>query len=227
MPRLIGINGLKTAGKDTAYQEIADAIGCEGGVALRAAFADKLKIMAMLALGYKGEPGELIRKANMLKEDGGSVSSHYITPAPFSGSLIPTGMVITGRQYLQEFGQYARVVFGESFWVDQVLPPPDGIATGIAGHLHDSAYAPLQAIIDPWTGEPRGAFNFLCITDVRYPNEAERVLRLGGETWEIVRPGLESDGHSSENPLPRELVTRVIVNDGTVDDLREKVVAAL
>jgi hypothetical protein len=53
------------------------------------------------------------------------------------------------------------------------------------------------------------------------------VLRLGGETWEIVRPGLESDGHSSENPLPRELVTRVIVNDGTVDDLREKVVAAL
>ena len=117
---------------------------------------------------------------------------------------------ITGRQYLQNLGVGAREVFGTGFWVDQVLPV-------------DKARREL-IWRDPKTHElPKWAV----VTDVRFPNEAARVLDLGGEVWEVVRPGLESDGHASEIPLPRYLVTRTILNDSTVDRLRDKVADAL
>jgi hypothetical protein len=99
-------------------------------------------------------------------------------------------------------------VFGESFWVDQVLPPPDVTGrqpTPRHARSHLRAAAGDHRSVDGL--KPRGNFNTLCVTDVRYPNEAERVLALDGEVWEVVRPGLEPDGHSSEEPLPRELVT--------------------
>lgn len=218
--RLIGISGLKTAGKDTTYQIIAEQ---RHGVK-RAAFADKLKIMAMRALGYDGTPGELISLANRLKEDGGRVDSCYLDNAPFSGSLQPFGVNITGREYLQRFGGHARDLFGENFWVDQVLPTPPPTSPPTDKVMRRAAaYSRMSAIIDPWTLKPRGEFKTLCVTDVRYPNEAERVLALGGEVWEVVRPGLEPDGHASEQPLARELVTRVIDNSGTLGDLRNNV----
>ena len=118
---------------------------------------------------------------------------------------------VTGRQYLQNLGVGAREVFGVDFWVDQVLPV-------------DRARRELIWCASPELLElPKWAV----VTDVRFPNEAARVLDLGGQVWEIVRPGLESDGHASEVPLPREYVTLQIDNVGTIEDLYGKVEIAL
>ncbi len=116
---------------------------------------------------------------------------------------------ITGRQYLQNLGVGAREVFGTNFWVDQVLPV-DPRKRGVI-----------------WSSDVLGPPKWGVVTDVRFPNEAERVLDLGGEVWEVVRPGLESDGHASEIPLPRELVTRTIENNSTIADLELRVSHAL
>lgn len=192
---LIGINGFKTSGKDTAFGFVRDLAERDGESAVRLAFADKLKVLAGLTLsvdalseeglkqsmdGFK-EYGELV-----VKPSEGRCGSHF---------------TITGRQYLQNLGAEARKVFGDSFWVDQVLPRE------VIEELADDLDWP----------------EWVCVTDVRYPNEAQRVLDLGGEVWEVVRPGLESDGHSSETPLPRDLVTLTLLNDGTLDDLKLKV----
>jgi len=107
---------------------------------------------------------------------------------------------ITGRQYLQNLGVGAREVFGVGFWVDQVLPLDN---------------FRLEEI---WTENDRLP-TWGVVTDVRFPNEAQRVLDLGGQVWEVVRPGLESDGHASEIPLPREYITREILNDASIHDL--------
>ena len=62
--------------------------------------------------------------------------------------------------------------------------------------------------------------------DTRYPNEAEAIRKLGGIVIRIVRPsrgGLQGEAsmHESEtHELPADLV---LVNDGTVADLLEKV----
>lgn len=62
------------------------------------------------------------------------------------------------------------------------------------------------------------------ITDVRFENEAEFVLLRGGIVVEILRPeGVMVEQHASEVPLPRHLVTKTILNDGSIEDLKERV----
>jgi hypothetical protein len=56
--------------------------------------------------------------------------------------------------------------------------------------------------------------------DVRMPNEAAMIRELGGELWEIRRPGYnDTSGHRSEAGLPGVTFDRVISNDGTLTDL--------
>lgn len=191
--KLIGINGLKKSGKDTSYGLLRDMFEAEGKRVERRAFADKLKIMAALALGYEREPEELIALMDSYK-DTAVFSITYIDPDTDQETLHD----LTGREYLQHFGNKARTVFGDTFWIDQVLP---------------------QQATFGWEQQRFDGADYGVITDARYPNEAQRILDLGGEIWEIKRPGLESDGHVTEQPLPAELVTRRIVNDGSINDL--------
>lgn len=65
--------------------------------------------------------------------------------------------------------------------------------------------------------------DLLILTDVRFPNEAEAVRAAGGQVWEITRPGTVADSHASEQRLDRDLVDHVIENDGSLDDLRDRV----
>ena len=62
------------------------------------------------------------------------------------------------------------------------------------------------------------------IDDVRFPNEAAMIRELGGELWRIERPGVIYSGdHSSEGGLEGITPDRVIVNDGSIDQLKEKI----
>lgn len=64
--------------------------------------------------------------------------------------------------------------------------------------------------------------------DVRFLNEADLVRSLGGEMWLVRRPGtVRTTGHASEGSLDDFDFDQVIENDGTLDDLRSKVFAAL
>jgi hypothetical protein len=60
--------------------------------------------------------------------------------------------------------------------------------------------------------------------DVRFPNEALAIKEMGGEVWKIVRPGTENnESHSSEGQLDHwDGFSRIIVNDGSIDDLYHK-----
>jgi len=64
--------------------------------------------------------------------------------------------------------------------------------------------------------------------DVRFTNEAALIREMGGEMWMVRRPGVERNtGHASEGGLDGFDFDRVIENDGTLDELRTKVLAAL
>lgn len=100
---------------------------------------------------------------------------------------------VTGRQFIQHLGTEAhRDIFGQDFWIDAVL----------------SGYSDSHAEI-------------LVVTDVRFANEAQAIKNVGGEIWEIVRPGVEiaDSDHCSEAGLAAEYVDRVIVNAGDLFDL--------
>lgn len=69
------------------------------------------------------------------------------------------------------------------------------------------------------------------ITDVRFDNEAEAIIKAGGDVWKVTRPGwrcLDEDAakHPSEAGVNDLLIARTIDNSGTLDDLRAALSAA-
>jgi ABC-type oligopeptide transport system ATPase subunit len=81
--------------------------------------------------------------------------------------------------------------------------------------------------------------NVVVVSDLRFLNEAEDWTTAGGEIWLVERPGLDegitgSAGvakHVSEeeqkNPEMKRFISQVIVNDGTLDELRKKIAQLL
>lgn len=74
----------------------------------------------------------------------------------------------------------------------------------------------------------RQGIALVVVADVRFPNEAAYIRdELGGEIWWVDRPGVEPGGHVSDQSIRPMDCDRVIVNRGTLDDLRMAVAAAL
>lgn len=100
------------------------------------------------------------------------------------------------RRLLQRMGtEVGREFFGENCWVDLAFR-----------RIPDGAH--------------------VVFADCRFPNEAAAIKAAGGEVWRIDRPGfVPVNAHPSETALDGFDFDRVIVNDGTVEDLRAAVVA--
>lgn len=65
----------------------------------------------------------------------------------------------------------------------------------------------------------------LVVTDVRFPNEVEGVRKRGGIVVQIQRPGVgPRNDHASETSLLNYEFDAVIVNNGTIDELHEKMI---
>ena len=66
------------------------------------------------------------------------------------------------------------------------------------------------------------------ITDVRFPNEAALVRQLGGQLWQIRRPGYEAGGtgHASDTDGSEFGPDRVLVNDCGERVLMQRALAA-
>jgi hypothetical protein len=69
-------------------------------------------------------------------------------------------------------------------------------------------------------------FRMMLVTDVRFDDEAELIHQLG-EVWLIERdvPGVEA--HISEAGISPALITRRVRNDGTLNDLQDRLIGQL
>jgi hypothetical protein len=62
------------------------------------------------------------------------------------------------------------------------------------------------------------------ISDVRFPNEADAIKKLGGTVWRINRKNHSAvNGHPSEHAMDNYMFSHVIYNDGTLEDLSDEV----
>jgi hypothetical protein len=137
---------------------------------------------------------------------------------------------------LQQFIQYGlqeggRDIFGEHFWTDMILPKEIMIPRRPGGMPSDSeGYRPLweEGFFDKESGlwpEARWT-NLALISDLRQPNEAERVRECGGIVIEIHRPDVDDGyitggGHITERGLPTNLVDYYLNSTGDLDYFRE------
>ena len=77
----------------------------------------------------------------------------------------------------------------------------------------------------PWLDRAlkgRGENALLCVTDVRFLNEADRIRECGGILVRIVREMPDGDRHTSESESDRIVVDATIRNDGNLDELLKK-----
>jgi len=171
---IIGLTGYAQSGKDTVANILVERYGFT-----RIAFADKIReYLYETNPMYDSIVGEPLFVKAKVDRDGweeAKKSPHI-------------------RRLLQTSGVAARNIFGENFWVDQVV--------GQLGH--------------EWWGYKDN----VVITDVRFTNEADAIKGRGGQIWRIKRLGVEAvNGHVSETQLDGYPVDQIFVNNTTVDDL--------
>ena len=77
--------------------------------------------------------------------------------------------------------------------------------------------------VDKWIAYRR----MVVYTDVRFQNEADYVRSNGGIIVRIVRPGQIAENHESELKQSEIAADIEIVNDGTIEDLHNKIRAIL
>jgi dephospho-CoA kinase len=88
---------------------------------------------------------------------------------------------------------------------------------GMAARKHDPYH--WIAHVEKWTGHR----NHVVYTDVRFQNEADYIRGKGGIIVRIVRPGQIAENHESELKQCEVAADIEIVNDGTIEDLHEKI----
>lgn len=154
---IIGLSGYKGSGKDTAGQYLVEHYGFE-----RRAFADKVKEATEALLGVPRPVQETWKNETEVQVAVLDFSGPYQLPRILEQ--------VSFRHFLQRVGtEMGRNIFGEDFWIDQVL------------HLSTS---PLRDIV---------------ISDCRFSNEVDRIRNLGGKVVRIDRPDLmPKDTHVSE-----------------------------
>lgn len=161
--------------------------------------ARRLAFADKMKLSIAGLLGITVDEVERFKLDG---SLHLYIGTLYEGA-------ISGRELIQRYGTEAhRDVFGFNFWVDQLLPIPKGLEEPLRQFYKD---------------------NHIVVTDVRFENEAQRIIDLGGEIWHIKRPedDLSEALHDSERPLPSQMVNRTIYNDTTLEAFKVGVFDAL
>ena len=96
------------------------------------------------------------------------------------------------RRLMQAMGnEVGQGIFGEYFWIDLVLTRIKFASTA-----------------------------FACITDVRFPHEAESIRRAGGTIIRIQRSSTDDhgDNHASEVMVDKVKYDCHVLNDGTTDE---------
>lgn len=162
----------------------------------RVSFADPLKESAAQALGLSLETLETLKGHEEIHMEFPSGMVMSSTLASHPKSEL-SHWKLNIRSYLQRYGTEAhREVFGDNFWVDQALP------------------------LDLDHSD-----RLLVVTDMRFPNEAQRVLDLGGHTVRVVRDVQTAHSlHPSEQDIDH-MCRYTIDNTGTLNDLYEEVAA--
>lgn len=202
---IIGISGKIGSGKDTIGEIIQGLSITNGGREFEIKkFAGKLKTIASLLTGipvYDFENQDF--KKTLLGSEWGTVRPNPLNAVPLFED-VQFNEIMSVRELLQKLGTEAmRNGLHQNVWVNAL-------------------FADYKR---PKMSEPNPS-NWI-ITDVRFPNELEAINDVNGLTIRVVRPQIETANFKSQHPSETALddaeFDYEIINDGSIDDLIEKV----
>jgi hypothetical protein len=204
---LIGLTGPAGSGKDATADAICNIVGT--GTAVRLAFADALRSQVCEAfdvpMSYlttrdtKEHPISALALAHC--RDVGFVSRMLQLHGDASiGLSVPR----SPRWVMQQWGTEYRRAADPGYWVNRLTK-----LVGSAWYIK--------------------RVDTVVVSDVRFSDEADVIRRLGGEIWQVQRPGfgVTVGGHASE-VLGAEFEPVVVINNNwTLHDLSKQVLNVL
>ena len=206
---IIALAGYAGTGKDT----VADLLVAHRGFR-KLAFADALRAEVVEAFGV--DPAHLVHPVTknhpmsalaMRRAPIAFVVSVWLATEPGRDQRVPTAWLEqprTPRQILQWWGTEHRRAQDANYWERRLV-------RRVTQHLRE--------------GERR-----FVIADCRYPNEANAVRVLGGQVWQVTRPGIDGattaeGGHASANDGSAFRPEVVISNRHDIGHLQQLVLA--
>lgn len=221
---MVGILGFAQTGKDT----VSDLLAEEGFV--RMAFADPLKRMVreLFDFTYEQMWGTLeekeapdLRYPREHTWGGTGTFSCLCCGTKFFPVESRDQCYLNGRYALKVMGtEGARHCYGD-IWGERTIKDARAVLNGWN-------YDKLTGITSLRLDEPRGVI----FTDCRFENEVRRIQDASGWVFRLKRPGYEKPmfDHPSETEqlrIPDSKLQGVIENDGTLEDLKRKVLELL
>ena len=210
---IIGINGKIGAGKDTVGTIIQGLLLTNKNQSSDIKqFAGKLKQIASILTGIpvkKFEDQEF--KKNYLDSEWGTVQDIPLNSIPPFAD-IKFNTLMTVREFLQKLGTEAmRDNLHTNVWVNALFAD------------YKAKWVPTGDAIEEDEVSLKKKYPNWIITDMRFENELEAVVKKGGITIRVVRPGTVVGNHPSETALDGFIMHYEIINDGTMEDLVDKV----
>lgn len=202
---VIGISGRMGSGKNTVGDIIEKLCLTNNGPKFeQKSFARKLKQIASLLTGIPVEDFEDQEfKKSYLGSEWGTVQQVPLNSIPPFAD-IQFNALMSVRELLQKLGTEA-----------------------IRDGLHPNAW--VNSLMCEYKRPKMSEYNpsNWIITDVRFPNELEAIEDVKGLTLKVVRPVKKSKTtarlHPSETSLDKAEFNYTIINDGSIEDLIEKV----
>ena len=210
---IIGIAGRMGSGKDTVgsiiqYLTLGDEFSKTNGDII-ADMEHDWYCAKKSKLQIKKFAGKLKEVASLIT----GVSVEMWEDQAFKQCRMPYGWGMTYREFLQKLGTEAmREGLHKDVWVNAL-------------------FADYRGVVKEWDelgNDTIIEYPSWCVTDMRFPNEMKAVKERKGVTIRVVRPDMNSlqsmtPAHTSETALDDADFDYEIINDGTIEDLIEKV----
>lgn len=131
---------------------------------------------------------------------------------------------ITYREFLQRFGTEVGRNIHQNFWIISLMKD---YKRKVHTTYHENGDRYVTTVYNPVLNvgqEMYYPYPDWSITDCRFPNEVSAVEKRGGIVIRVIDPRkpIPENEHVSEKALDDHEFTYMLVNDGTIDDLREK-----
>jgi hypothetical protein len=205
---IIGINGKIGSGKDTVGK-IIQYLQCHntGEITIEDVMSNPEHEWWL----EEQSKFEIKKFAGKLKQIGSILSgivADQFEDQEFKKLYMGVDWDMTYREFLQKLGTEAmREGLHTNVWVNALM-------------------ADYKWYVKEWDelgNETVGEYPNWIITDMRFPNELEAVEERKGITIRVVRSGTTVGTHASETALDDAYFDHVISNNGTIEDLIEKV----
>lgn len=231
---IIGILGFRGAGKDS----IINCLPPERFQ--RIAFADPLKRLCQKLFNFTDEQlwgsqtaketGDIrYPREHTWKRQSETFGRCACCSAGKLDEDLPPICYLTPRYALQIMGTECGRHCYADIWVELALKDAERVRHRGFTYTRQYGAEPRDSTVGPTGWEPKPAKHVI-FTDNRFLNETQAIQRVGGLVYRVKRLGLDAPpfNHGSETEqlqIPDDRLSGVIMNDGTLEDLKVKVLA--